>query len=141
MFIMCAATGTIMAQKAQLAPLDNTINNSIISQFKPDSAWRLQTTPVAPDQLSKLNEINKIYPDSKLMATADLNKTFPNLPVVPNSNLYLPQVVTSSNAKMPVAILQGQSKMPVVVLQGNSKMPVAGYHPKNGNKANVVVVP
>jgi hypothetical protein len=143
MVIMCVATGTIMAQKVQLALLGNTINNSIIAQLKPDSSWRLQATPVATDQLLKQNDIdiNKMYLDSKMMATADLNKTFPSLAVVPNSNLYMPQVVSSSNAKMPVTLLQGNSKMPVVVLQGNSKMPIAGYHHKKTGNTNEVAVP
>lgn len=111
-------TGKLMAQKATIAPFDNTLNGKLVKPFKADSTWR--TAPVT--------SIDKLF----LPQSIDLDK----IKFDKDDKSQKQLIIADNNYKMPVALLDGYSKMPVIKLEGNSKMPVAGKA-----KTDVKVIP
>ncbi|MBL4675213.1 MAG: hypothetical protein JKY70_03255 [Mucilaginibacter sp.] len=118
-----SAASAAMAQKATIAPFDNTLNGALVKPFKPDSTWRIAPPAVPAGKLFKQKDI-----DIKKIAS---NKQFENQLLFNDP----PSVY-----QMPATKLPGNSKMPVIKLDGKSKMPIVGKEPQTKNSRDSVVV-
>ena len=115
------SAGQLMAQKATIAPFDNTLGGKLAQPFKADSAWHSVPPSISTDKFFKQPDIdiNKI----------ELDKKFQNM-----------LTINSGGYNMPVIKTEGYSKMPVIKLEGNSKMPIVGKNPGK-DKTDVKVIP
>jgi hypothetical protein len=115
------SAGQLMAQKATIAPFDNTLGGKLTQPFKTDSAWHTIPPTISTDKLFKQPDIdiNKIELDKKFQTMIAIN---------------------SDGYNMPVIKTDGYSKMPVIKLEGNSKMPIVGKD-AGKVKTNVKVIP
>ncbi|TSD64095.1 hypothetical protein FFF34_016210 [Inquilinus sp. KBS0705] len=102
LIVLFAASGKLMAQKKQPAPLNNNLNNTLLLQpFKADSSWLTSPMLKGNNNLQNLAALGKLtdYSTNKLL-------------------------VANNTDHMPVAVLPGQSKMPIAKLSGSSRIPV-----------------
>lgn len=116
LIVLFFCAGKLMAQKATIAPFDNTLNNKLTPTFKVDSTWRVAPPVISADNFLKQENI-------------DLSKI-----KLENQQ---PLLIAAEGYKMPILNLNNTSKMPVIVLDGNSKMPIVGKDMTKAKRATL----